>query len=95
MVLAPASELFLYYGQDEAARPRYDINIISREILSVIPADAQLGPEEVLRAGNWWEVPVPSGATQYFFWVILAAVAGGLLFVIAKLLPAEPIKNNS
>ncbi len=86
----PGADIFLHYGQDQAGRPQYDIDIISREIMSVVPAEARLAPEEALHAANWWEAPVPSGRAKYFFWSILAAVAVGLILIIRKLLPEEP-----
>jgi hypothetical protein len=84
---SPGAPLYLYYGQDDAAAPQYDLNLIAGEILAAPPLEAQLGPEEVLKVRPWWEAPVPSGGAKWLFWIVMGLVVAGLLAIIAKLLP--------
>ena len=85
----PGAPLYLYYGQDDAAAPQYDLNLIAGEILAAPPLEVKLGPEEVLKVRPWWDAPVPTGGTKWLFWIVMGLVVVGLLTVIAKLLPAE------
>lgn len=77
----------LWYGNPKASRPRYDLSLVSAELLAAARAVASLGPEvdhgedapfagdEFMKTEGW------------IFWGMLALVMVGLLFVIGKLLP--------
>ncbi len=86
---SPGGPIHLYYGQPAAGPPVYDLSLVAGEVLSQKSADASLGPEETLQAKPWWEAPKPEGPLKYAFWAVLALVTGGLILVIAKLLPEE------
>ena len=90
---SPGGPLYLYYGQEDTVAPQYDLNLIAGEILAAPPLEAKLGPEEVLKVRPWWEAPTPSGGMKWLFWLVMGLVVVGLLVVIAKLLPAEEVRE--
>ena len=76
----------LYYGNPQAAPPHYDLGLVEAEINAIPPAHVYIGNEEVLK-------PVPaseaSGQGSPWLWAVLAVVVGGLLWLVAKLLPKQ------
>lgn len=86
---SPGTPLYLYYGQEAATAPTYDLSLVSQELLSTPPLEASLGAEEVLKTTSWWQVPIASAPMRYAFWAVMGLVVIGLLAVIAKFLPAE------
>lgn len=86
-------DLFLYYGNDSATAPHYDLNLVSSQLRSVNKSTAGLGPEEPLKKS--WSAKGASGKGGLIFWGVLALVVVALLVVIARLLPksgAQPPK---
>jgi len=85
--------LLLYYGEPEAAAPRYDLSLVANELLAADKATASLGVETVLK-----ETRTPTGTSGKggaVFWGILGLVVVALLVVIARMLPksdAQPPK---
>ena len=79
----------LYYGQPQAAFPRYDLDLVARQIISATKLPATLGPEEALK-------PKPLGESlagtkgNALFWGVLVVVVAVLLFVLSRLLPKPP-----
>ncbi|MFA5780491.1 MAG: DUF3999 family protein [Elusimicrobiota bacterium] len=84
---SPNNNTCLYYGNNEVANPKYDIDLVANEILSADKKNASLEKEEILNPGSWWELPVQSGITRVIFWIVMVLVVLVLLVVIAKLLP--------
>ena len=82
---AAGADLFLYYGQFQAAAPRYDISAALPRILSARRIKASFGPEEVLKPGR--ERGVLHHESGWLFWSVLIVVVVGLLVIIARLLP--------
>ncbi len=79
----------LYYGQPQAAFPRYDLDLVARQILSATKLPATLGPEESLKGKPLGETLAgPKG--NALFWGVLVAVVAVLLFVLSRLLPKPP-----
>jgi hypothetical protein len=82
-------ELSLYYGNPQAASPRYDLSLVAGQLLSAHKTIATLGPEARLRKLSWAERQTP-GKGGVVFWAILALVVVGLLLIISRLLPKTP-----
>lgn len=76
--------VYLYFGNPEAAFPRYDLAIVGEHLLKADKQIASLGKLEELKHG----VNFASTHTPFLFWGVLAVVVLGLLFVISRLLPA-------
>lgn len=85
-----ASEAYLYYGNRRAELPRYDLSLISAQVLTVEQAPASLGAEE--RSGNagWPERMPLMWRGGILLWTSLAVVVVGLLVIISRLLPKPP-----
>jgi len=82
-------ELFLYYGNPRADTPRYDLSLVSGQLLSADKALASPGTEQQLLKSSWREHEIP-GQGGVVFWGILALVIVVLLIVISRLLPKSP-----
>jgi hypothetical protein len=83
---APGEELSLYYGNANAAPPRYDLSLVAGQLLSADKKAASLTDEEPLQKPSWHETEI-TGNASYFFWGVLALVVVVLLIVISRLLP--------
>ena len=75
----------LYYGNDEAAAPRYDAKLIAAQLLRSERMAAALGPQETLKSERVRETL--SGSARYIFWGVLGIVVVALLVLISRLLP--------
>ena len=78
--------LFLYYGNPEELPPRYDLSLISEELLVAEKNTATPAAEEQLKKSKWSEAQTP-GQGGVLLWAVLAIVVVGLLVVVARLLP--------
>jgi hypothetical protein len=82
---APGAPAYLYYGNKHSVAPQYDLQLLGPRLLRATKTSVSLGKEEILK-------PLSPKSTEikatWFFWTILAIVVIGLLFVIARLLPA-------
>lgn len=87
--LPSGAPVYLYYDNPSVPAPRYDLRLVERELNLATPSTATLGPEEAVAPGKR-KAQDDSGAGSVFLWVALAAVAGGLLWVVVKLLPEQP-----
>ena len=83
-----ADELLLYYGNPQAASPRYDLSLVAGQLLAADKAEASLTAEEQLKK-SWGEGHRP-GQGGVVFWGILAVVVVALLIIISRLLPQSP-----
>ena len=84
----PADELLLYYGNPQAAAPRYDLSLVAGQLLAADQAEAALAAEEQLKK-SWGDGSQP-GKGGVVFWGILAVVVVALLVIISRLLPKSP-----
>ncbi len=82
--------LHLYYGNPEAAAPRYDLDLIGAQLLAADKAGVELGAEEALKGTPFAESIALAGRSGILFWGILGVVVVVLLVVIARLLPKAP-----
>ena len=80
----------LYYGNARAAFPRYDLDLVARQIFSATKVQATPGPEEPLKGTPLGE-SLAGTKGNVLFWGVLVAVVAVLLFVLSRLLP-EPVK---
>jgi hypothetical protein len=79
----------LYYGNAKAAFPRYDLDLVARQIFSAPRIQAKLGPEEALKGTPLGE-SLPGTKGNALFWGVLVLVVAGLLFVLTRMLPKPP-----
>jgi hypothetical protein len=84
----PADALLLYYGNPQAASPRYDLSLVAGQLLAADQAEASLAAEEQLKK-SWGEGYHP-GKGGIVFWGMLAVVVVVLLIIISRLLPQSP-----
>jgi len=86
----PDDQLFLYYGNPEAAAPQYDLSLVASQLLAADKATASPGVQEQLRKSSWRENQ-RAGRGGVVFWAILGLVVVVLLVVISRMLPkTEP-----
>ena len=90
----PGAEIFLYYGNDKADAPRYELELIASRMLAAEKSKAVAGPEQELRKSSWAGGGVAASAGM-IFWIVLVLVVTALLFVIARLLPPKPPGNDA
>ncbi len=83
-----ADELLLYYGNPQAASPRYDLSLVAGQLLAADQAEASLAGEEQLKK-SWGEGHHP-GQGGIVLWGVLALVVVVLLIIISRLLPQSP-----
>lgn len=82
---APQSAVALYYGNEQAAAPRYDAKLIAAQLLRSERTSAALGSQEILRSEPLGDTLSRSG--RYILWGVLGIVVIGLLILIARILP--------
>jgi hypothetical protein len=75
----------LYYGNDEAAAPRYDAKLMAAQLLRSERIPAAFGPQETLKSERVRETL--NGSARYIFWGVLGIVVVALLVLISRLLP--------
>lgn len=75
----------LYYGNARASTPRYDLSLVTAELEAATPIAATLGAEKRLKAGP--RTHESTGQGSPWLWAALALVVGGLLWIVARLLP--------
>ncbi|MDB6139039.1 MAG: hypothetical protein JWO94_2111 [Verrucomicrobiaceae bacterium] len=76
----------LYYGNPQASTPRYDLSMVEAELRTVAPVNATLGEEARLKAETTRDAE-DGGKGSPWLWAALVLVVGGLLWVVARLLP--------
>ena len=86
---APAAgePLQLYYGNQKAGRPRYDLALVAPQLFAAEKSVATLGTEEGGKNATWLAAEPLSGGSRIVFWAVLALVVAVLLFVLARLFP--------
>jgi hypothetical protein len=77
---------WLYYGNPEAARPQYDLELVLPRLLAADSDEVKAGAEEILKPRHRRD-ETQSG---WIFWGALGLVVVGLLFVLTRLLPKPP-----
>jgi hypothetical protein len=82
---AKSQPIALYYGNDEAAAPRYDAKLMAAQLLRSERVAAALGPQETLKSELVTETL--RGSASYIFWGVLGFVVVTLLVLISRLLP--------
>ena len=75
----------LYYGNEEAASPRYDAKLVAAQLLRSERTPAALGSQEILKSERVTETL--TGSARYIFWGVLGIVVVALLILISRLLP--------
>ena len=82
-----AQPLCLYYGNRTVSAPRYDLSLISAELLRAEKSRATAGGEEPAKGASTTRGEDSTEAGSILFWGVLAAVVVVLLVVVARLLP--------
>lgn len=83
-----AGEVYLYYGNAQAAYPQYDIELAAQQLLESDRAVASAGVEEPLRAPGLREKAAESAGL--LFWIALGIAVLALFLVVSRLLPKTP-----
>ena len=79
-----ARPLHLLYGNAKAVSPQYDIQLVQSRFEKAAHVATQLGDVQVLEAVK---PQAESHSGSPWLWTALVLVVGGLLWVVAKLLP--------
>jgi hypothetical protein len=82
-----AQPLELYYGNDEARAPSYDLQLVAPQLLNEEKNSAKLSAPEAPKSEGPLFKYIKGGA---LLWSSLALVVASLLFAIARLLPKPP-----
>lgn len=85
----PAQPIWLYYGNQDAPAPDYDLRLVAGDLLRAERQPITAGPEQPTSATAASATQTLTGASRYLFWAALALVVAGLLAITAKLLPGE------
>lgn len=83
----------LCYGHSRAAYPRYDLRLVRGEFEASTKVAATLGEEEKLP--GYQGPPAERGKGSVWVWLVLVAVVGVLLWVVARLLPKGGVGDES
>lgn len=79
--------LSLYYGNRQAITPRYDLNLISAQLLRAEKSRATAGSEEPIKATRSTHDAEATEPGSILFWCVLAGVVAVLLVIVSRLLP--------
>lgn len=79
--------LWLYYGNSNVSMPRYDLNLISAQLLRAEKSRATAGGEEITKAARKSQGGEVAESGGILFWCVLAGVVAALLVIVARLLP--------
>jgi hypothetical protein len=79
--------IWIYYGNPDAASPRYDVALIADQLLRAERAPAALGQPQNMHSKTERIIRTLSGSSLYIFWGVLAIVVIALLLLISRLLP--------
>jgi Protein of unknown function (DUF3999) len=83
----PVEPIWLYYGNPEAIAPRYDLSLISGELLRAERTTVVSGSEENLSSKVERVGETLTGSARYIFWCALGLVVVILLALMSRLLP--------
>ncbi len=84
---SPDAETFLYYGNEKASSPRYDVVLVADRLIAAEKTEATLSSAEALQKSSWQDAFPLKGSPVWAFWIVLGAVVVVLLLVIRRLLP--------
>lgn len=79
--------IWIYYGNPDAASPRYDVALIADQLFRAERAPATLGRQENMHSKTERIIQTLSGSSRYIFWSVLGIVVAALLLLISRLLP--------
>ena len=83
----PSNPLELFYGNDRAVAPRYDLRLVAVQLLGAGKIIATLGPETPVSKKPDRDPEAQSGTGGVAFWLVLVLVVAALLVVLARMLP--------
>jgi hypothetical protein len=78
---------WFYYGNPDAAAPRYDVNLVAGQLLAAERVPAVLAIEEKLKSISNRVGDTLTGSARYIFWGVLVIAVVALLLLISRLLP--------
>ena len=79
--------VWIYYGNPDAASPRYDVALVADQLFRAERASATLGRQENMHSKTERMIQTLSGSSLYIFWSVLGIVVAALLLLISRLLP--------
>jgi hypothetical protein len=86
--------IWIYYGNPDAASPRYDVALIADQLLRAERAPATLGHPENMHSKTERIIRTLSGSSLYIFWGVLAIVVIALPVTNLSLASQNGIKAN-
>jgi hypothetical protein len=85
--LDPSQPVWLYYGNHEASAPRYDLSLVTGELLRADRLNVISGSAETLTSGAERVGETLTGSARYIFWGALGLVVVVLLILMSRFLP--------
>ena len=82
--------VYLYYGNAQAAAPRYDLSLVGAQLLAADKTVPAFDAEETLAGNSFAQTLALAGKSGWLFWGMLVLVVAVLLAVVARLLPKTP-----
>jgi hypothetical protein len=79
--------IWIYYGNPNAAPPRYDLALVADQLFRAERAPATLGRQQNMDSKTERIIQTLSGSGLYIFWGMLGLVVAALLLLISRLLP--------
>jgi hypothetical protein len=83
----PAQPVWLYYGNLDATTPRYDLALVTGELLKAERTTVTAATQENLSSKTSFVGQTLTGSTRYIFWGALALVVIVLLAIMSRFLP--------
>jgi len=81
------SQTFLYYGNEQAAAPDYDLSLVAPQLLAAEKSNAVLGAQEALKAPSLSEKYAGSRTSNALYWAALILAVVVLVLIISRLIP--------
>jgi hypothetical protein len=88
--VSDTTPVYLCYGHCNASYPRYDLDLVRREFETATKVSATLGEEETLSGYKSMPTQSPVSGSPWL-WAALTLVVGGLLWIVARLLPKQAV----
>ncbi len=85
--LPSTQQTFLYYGNEGAVAPNYDLSLVAPQLLSAEKMSASLGPQQVLKEPSIAEKYSGTRVSNTVYWGALTLVVIVLVLIISRLIP--------
>jgi hypothetical protein len=85
--LVSVEETFLYYGNQKAVTPDYDLSLVAPQLLSAEKSNAVLEEQEVLKEPSLREKYAGTRTSNALYWAALTLAVVILIVIISRLIP--------